>query len=168
METKKINISNALLEVKELSHLIKQRTMSAEEWIAIHASGTLRKNNAIGMVWKQQYLHERVAYQYGFEFNIAPKSRVLTGEALTEGDNHSVTEAGWHIERYMTLNLFQEESLKCVYLNVESSENEIHEGIGIVFETTTAQWIPEGYVVYSIVAEYSKKDQAFLPANNPF
>lgn len=167
METKKINIPSELLEIKALDHIIKQRTMSAEEWIAIHASGTLRKNKSIGMVWKQQYLSERVAYQYGFEFNIIPKSRILTGEALTEGDNHSVTEAGWHIERYMNLNLFKEESIKCLYLNIET-DNEVTEGIGMLFESTTAQWIPEGYVVYAVVAEFDKKNGVFLPANNPF
>ncbi len=144
------------------------RHASADQWIESHASGTLRKNKRIGFRWYDQYLHERVVYEFGWCFEVAPASRVLTGAPYTEGDNHAVTESGWHAERYLTMQFFPEDEFQVAYLNVEDADGTTREGIGIVVNKTSAAWVGNGKVVFAIIAEFDKAKQVFLPANNPF
>lgn len=168
METKIIEINEAIQNCQALNHLVEQRTMSADQWIEIHASGTLRKNKRLGMTWRAQYLEERTAYQFGWEFEIQPRSRIMFGDAFTEGDESAVTEAGWHIERYITMNAFNEDRFECKYVNVEYSTGEKKEGIGIIVRETSAQWVPKGHIVFAIVAEFDTEAGEWVGANNPF
>ena len=69
----------------------------------LHASGTCRKNARLGFAYRQQLLHERVAWEFGYAFDTCPTSRITTGIPMTEGDCKPVTEAGWHIDRLLSL-----------------------------------------------------------------
>lgn len=143
------------------------RFMSADEWINEHASGTLRKNKRLGFAWNDQYVHERVAYEFGWCFEAVPASRVMWGRPYTEGDCHAITEAGWHIERYLQLKLFPEDYYEAKYLQVEYPDGSTKEGIGIVVRQTSAKWVGQGKLVFAIVAEYNKEDGSWT-ATNPF
>src|SRR5262249_9130124 len=68
METIKVPLNEDIKNCPPLQARVKLRLMSAEEFIEKHASGTLRKNKSLGMVWKQQYLAERCAYEFGWGF----------------------------------------------------------------------------------------------------
>jgi len=166
METKLVKFNDTTLDSVAIQNIIDIRTMNADQWIDTYASGTLRKNKRLGMTWRSQYLEERVAYEFGWEFEIQPRSRIMFGDAFTEGDESSVTEAGWHIERYLSRKIFPEDQFECKYINVEYSWGEKKEGIGIVVRETSAPWIPSGHIIFAIVSEF--KDDAWVAANNPF
>lgn len=168
METNVVPMAPDLQAVESLKKRINQRNMSEQDWINVHASGTLRKNKKLGMAYKSQYLEERIAYEFGWEFEIQAKSRVSFGDAISEGDAHSVTEAGWHIERYMEMSIFPEDRVECKHIDVEYSDGTTKTGIGMILRETSAPFVPYGHIVFAIVAEYDKVKKEWLEARNPF
>jgi len=168
METNIVKLKKDIRKCKALSGRVKQRTMSADDWIEKHGSGTLRKNKKLGMAWRAHYLEERTAYEFGWEFEIQPKSRIMFGDAFTEGDESAVTEAGWHIERFMEMNTFMGDKVSCKYINVEYSWGEKKEGIGIILKETSAQWVPKGHIIFAIVSLFDTKKGEWGESNNPF
>lgn len=172
MQTEIVECSLAGAEglYKSLARRVHRRLMSDEEFIKQHASGTLRKNKSIGFSWRKQYLHERIAYEFGWAFEIIPKSRVQFGDPITEGDCQPVTEAGWHIERYLDFSIFDEDYFEAKYLTVdyEGNHKTKREGVGIIVRKTSAPFVPVGHIVFAIVAEFDPIKNQFLPAVNPF
>ncbi|MEZ0230176.1 MAG: hypothetical protein ACAI25_16255 [Planctomycetota bacterium] len=167
METNVVDVDPALAACVPLARRIALRTMKAEEFIEKHASGTLRKNKRLGMVWREQYLDERTAYEFGWGFECQPRSRVTFGDAFTEPDSKSVTEAGWHIERYMELSIFPEDRFETKYVNVEYKDGRKREGIGMIVRQTSASFVPGGHIVFTIVAEFDPLRKSWLEAKNP-
>jgi hypothetical protein len=167
METTKIAMDEHLKSCPALQARVALRLLSAEEFVHRHASGTLRKNMQLGMVWRAQYLHERTAYEFGWEFQCLPRSRVTFGDAYTEGDCKPVTEAGWFCERYTSLAAFPGDRLEVKYLNVEYSEENKREGIGLIVRETSAEFVPDGHIVFAIVAEYDPRLKRWKRARNP-
>jgi len=143
------------------------RMMTPELWVETHGSGTLRKNKRIGFAWMSQYWHERIAYEFGYAFEMLPRTRVVYNDAITEGDCHPITESGWFMERYMTLSIFPEDRFEVKYIIVEDSDGTRREGVGIIVKQTSFS-IPEGNVLFAIVAEFDNNKKMFLPAKNPF
>lgn len=168
METIVVKINKEIKKCAALEKVVWQRTADAESWIKAHASGTLNKNKRLGMTWKSQYMEERIAYQFGWEFEIQPRSRIMFGDAFTEGDESSVTEAGWHIERYIETATFPEDQFECKYINVEYAHGEKKEGIGILVRETSVQWIPKGQIVFAIVAKFNTETGEWEESLNPF
>lgn len=144
------------------------RNMSADQFIALHSSGTLRKNKALGMRWRDQYLAERTAYEFGFGFECAQRSRIMQGEAYTGGDCHAITEAGWHMERYITLSIFPADEYLVRYIQLEESDGTRREGIGLVVAKTDASFIPPSHMAFAIISEYDPKAKAWREPRNPF
>ncbi|MEZ4402988.1 MAG: hypothetical protein R3B06_23400 [Kofleriaceae bacterium] len=167
METQIVAVDESVKASPALARRLALRTMDAEGFIEAHASGTLRKNKRLGMVWREQYLEERVAYEFGWEFQCLPRSRVTFGDAFTEGDCHAITEAGWHIERYLELSVFPEDRFETKYLNVEYKDGTVREGIGIITRQTSAAWVPGGHIVFAIVAVFDPVGKAWRDAHNP-
>jgi hypothetical protein len=167
METRHVPLDEHVSACKALEKRVQLRTMSADEFIERHASGTLRKNKRLGMVWREQYLVERVSYEFGWCFECLPRSRVTFGDAYTEGDTHAITEAGWHIERYLELSTFPEDRFETKYINVEHKDGSKREGIGMIARETSAQWVPTGHIVFAIVAEFDVDKKEWLEAENP-
>ena len=128
METKLIPIRPGGIDIP---YKMRQLTLSEADWIQAHASGTLRKNKSIEFCYRSQYLEERIAYQFGYEFRILPRSRITFGDPITESDNHAVTEAGWHIERYINTRLFEEDIYQAKYIIADETDR-TREGIGII------------------------------------
>jgi len=146
---------------------IKIRLMSADDWIERYASGTLRKNKRLGMAWFDQYVHERVAFEYGYGFECPHRTRITFGDASTQGDCKPITEAGWFIDRHIEIRVFAEDYYETKYIIVETEGSPRREGIGMVLRETSSPWIPAGRLVFSIVAHWSYEKQTFLPAINP-
>jgi len=167
METRVVPLSPPLAEVEALRRRVELRTMSDEAFVEAHASGTLRKNKRIGMAWREQYLHERTAYEFGWCFECLPRSRVTFGDAYTEGDVHPITEAGWHIERYIVRSVFPEDHVEAKYINVEYKDGKKREGVGMIVRQTSASFVPGGHLVFAIVAEYDPVKKLWLEAVNP-
>jgi hypothetical protein len=167
VETLIVPLDDSLKTCPAMANRVAIRTMEADSFIERHASGTLRKNRRLGMVWRDQYLHERVAYEFGWEFECLPRSRVTFGDAYTEGDTPSLTEAGWHIERYLELSPFPEDQFQTKYINVEYKDGAAREGVGMVVRQTSAAWLPAGQLVFAIVAPFDPVKKVWLPARNP-
>lgn len=168
METKVVPINEDIKSCPALTKRVAQRLMGAEEWVEKHGSGTLRKNKRLNMTWRAQYIEERTAYEFGWEFECQPRSRIMFGDAYTEGDASAVTEAGWHIERYLEMSIFPEDYFECKYINVEYSTGEKKEGIGIVVRETSASYFSGGHIVFAIVAEFDPIEKDWKHAQNPF
>lgn len=144
------------------------RLMKEDDFIEKHASGTLRKNKRLGFTWRSQYLHERSAFEFGYPFECMPRNRVTFGDPYTEGDEKSLTEAGWHIDRYLTMSLFPEDYFEAKYISLEYPTNTFcREGVGIIVRQTSAPWVPSGFLLFAIVAEYDRPNRKWLEAVNP-
>ena len=167
METKIVGLDEHVAKCPVLEKRVKLRQETADEFIERHASGTLRKNKRLGMVWRDQYLHERTAYEFGWAFECLPRSRVTFGDAHTAGDSKPITEAGWHIERYLELSAFPEDRFETKYINVEYKDGSTREGVGMICRQTSAPWIPGGHIVFAIVAGFDPKTKTWQHAANP-
>lgn len=66
-----------------------------ELWIDAYGSGTLRRAREEGMRWRDLYLAERTALEFGYGFQAIQGSRLTTGEPLAEGDDPATTETCW-------------------------------------------------------------------------
>lgn len=166
MHTEIVPFKDKTVGSKTLRKLVALRSMSSGDWIDRYASGTLRKNKRLGMSWRSQYLEERIAWEFGWEFECVPRSRIEWGDAITEGDCHSVTEAGWHIDRYIERSVFPEDYFECKHITVSYGDDTTRRGLGIIVRQTSAAFVPRGHIVFAIVAEYA--DDAWKPARNPF
>ncbi len=83
------------------ANVLAVRTMTEEQFIENHGSGSLRKAKKLGTAYKSLYKEERVAYDFGWEFKVLPNSRITYNDAIAEGDCSAFTESCWHAERYM-------------------------------------------------------------------
>jgi hypothetical protein len=168
METKVVKMASKTAICESMKKLIAIRTMTADEFIETHGSGTLRKNKRIGFAWKLQYLEERTVFEFGWKFECVARTRVTFGDAITEGDNHAITEAGWHIDRYISRSIFPEDIVETKYIIVEYPDGKKKEGVGIIMRQTSAAFIPCGHLVFAIIAEFDVKNAAWRSAENPF
>lgn len=150
---------------------VAQRHMSAEDWIEKHASGTLRKNKRIGMSWQSHYWTERFAYEFGWNFEVLPSTRVNFGQAITAGDCSAITECGWYCERIMEMDIFGDE-FEVKYIKAEGGFGKKakpgveREGCGIVVRKTSAPFVPRNHLVFAIIAELNKETGEW-EAENP-
>jgi len=177
METQIVPFGERTLEASNIYGFVRKqmllRQMSADEWIELYASGTLRKNKRIGFSWISQYRVERTAWEFGWEFCILPKTRVNFNDPITAGDCEAATESGWHIDRYIERAFFNEDIFQAKYIIAEGSLGKGHvqgrkEGIGILVKQTCASWIPKGYIIFAIIAEYNTNTKQFKESVNPF
>ena len=142
------------------------RQMSMDQFIETKASGTLRKNKAIGMNVSSHSLSERIAYEFGYAFEACPERFVTWGEPRSEGECKPLTEVGWHVERYASVCLFPGDEIEVKYIIVEV-DGIRREGVGIVLRKTSVAWLPKGYMVFAIIAEYNQFTHDFNDAVNP-
>ena len=165
METITNSLDHEVLYKNALKRLAV-RNLSESDWIETHGSGTLRKNKRIGFAYKTQYLKERVAHDLGNMWQTLPKTYVTFNDAISEADSHSVTEAGWYIERYMVSNI-RGDIVETKYIHVTFKDGSRMEGIGMVLRETSAMWIPLGHLAFAIVSEYDNLLGRWKDANNP-
>ncbi len=144
------------------------RFMSEEDFIENHASGTLRKNKRLGFDYKKQYLHERIAFDFGYGFECLHETHINWGAAPTEGDCSSITEAGWHVDRYQFF-AFPGDTFEVKYLKIhDGATNTEREGVGLIIRRTSAPYVPTGYVVFSLIAQVDTRAHEYMNAINPF
>lgn len=156
-----------LVSLDRMLNRSRIRTMPENEWIEEHASGTLRKNKRIGFSYRLQYLAERVAYEFGYGFEILPRSKIAFGDALTEENCGPITEAGWHIERYINMDIFGD-YMEAKYMYATERDGKVSEGLGIIVRETSAPWVPTGHIIFAIIAEFDTVKKVWKDAVNPF
>lgn len=161
METKIVELTSSTTRRSDI------RSLSKREFIETHASGSLRKAERLGFATHNMYLEERCCYEFGWEFQVAPASRVTLGKIIAEGDCSAVTETCWHIERLITLNEFDEDVYKSAYITYTDEEDNVIEGMGVYLSETSAKWVGVSKVVFAIIAVWDKSKGGWLEVNNP-
>lgn len=141
------------------------RNLSKKEFIDKYGSGTLRKSEKLGFNIDEAYLQERTKFEFGQGFIIIQRSRVTYSD-IKLVPSKALTELGWHAERMIEMRPFNSDVFVCKQFEVEFGNGKKKEGAGILVVTTSANWIPNGFMVLSIVAE--QKRGKFLDAINPF
>lgn len=141
------------------------RDLSTEAFIESHGSGTLRKSARLGFNIQEAYLQERAQVEFGAGFEVVPGSRVTYSD-LKLVPAAALTELGWHAERMIEMRPFESDKFLCKQFEVEYADGRIREGAGILVEQTSAKWVPQGHMVFAIVAE--KVNGKYQPAQNPF
>jgi hypothetical protein len=143
----------------------KTRNASKEEFIENYGSGTLRKSGKLGFDIHDAYLRERIRFEFGLGFEIIQRSRVTYSD-IKLVPSKALTELGWHAERMIELRPFESDVFICKQFEIEYPDGKTKEGAGILVRKTSCSWIPQGFMVFSIVAE--KQNGKFKEAINPF
>lgn len=164
MITKIVKVPAGLRGAPGMAARLASREMSERDFVRDHASGSLRKAERLGFRTRKHYLEERVAFEFGGEFEVVPASRILVGEPLSEGDCKAVTKAGWYGDRYISACLFPGDRARVKYIAVER-ERAREEGLGLVITRTSASWVPQGHVVFAFIAR--RVGDGYGPARNP-
>lgn len=166
METQRVPATD-----REQFTLARQlRSLSETDWIAKHGSGSLQKAKEIGFSYRSLYLQERCAHDFGWTFQVLPRTRVTFGDALMEGDCAPLTETCWFAKRLIERNIFPDsDRYEVKYIKtykMDITEDSYSEGVGVVVRTTSASWIPAGHLVFAIIAHWD--GSRWMEARNPF
>lgn len=165
--TERIEMAAEIRSCAPFARRVKARLLTREEFIERHASGTLRKNNRIGMRMRDQYLHERTVFEFGWGFECVPETRVTWGSCLSEPDCRPITELGWLVDRYATVCAFPGDEMELKYIAVEYPDGARREGLGLVIRKTSADFIPEGHMVFALITEHDPVAKDWKEAVNP-
>lgn len=177
IETTVASISEEILEASKVSARIKKmvdnRTISPEKWVEAHASGTLRKNKRVGFKWVPQYKVERVAWEFGYNFELIPATYMAFGSPITAGDCRVATETGWHLERMIERSMFPGDQFVPAYIYARKSggkhdTDRPREGVGIFVKQTSAQWVRPGNAIFAFVAEFDPQTKTWEKPESPF
>lgn len=152
---------------KTASKLRRHFTMSAAEWVDKYATGHLQDLKEMGAKWHSEYLEERCAMDYGYGFRVVPRTKIKTGPPVAEGDSVGHTTLV-HLTHRLNLRDIFGDNYKPVYLNVQESPLTHIEGLGIVVEhTVRPSWLPEDFVIVSMVAECDTQKHEWKAPVNP-
>lgn len=145
-------------------NLLEIRNFSRAEFIERHASGTLRKASRSGLDCDEHYLHERLAFEFGFTFDSINSENIKLRKGISLPDTSAVTETLWLFDRYVAMHVFEEDTFELNYIEFVDSPKQ---GLGIVLKKTNVDWIPENRTVYALIAEYDCKTNHWKDAVNP-
>lgn len=116
-----------------------------EHWATTYGSGTLRRAIEEGMAWRELYLSERVAFEIGYGFTPAQKSRLNLGQAFSEGDDPGTTETCWWTRalRWRAAQSGRPATLSVHHARLADGDGGAREGIAIVYAPVTRPaWLP--------------------------
>ena len=151
----------------------KMRDCKLTDWLSTpilsdRLSGTVKKNAKLNMKYTDQLRHEALAQTLGWTWESVQSSYLNFNDAISEGDCHAITEAGWFADRWLATQIFEEDYYECKYIIVDEPDGNRREGIGLICRKTNIQWIQPGSIVFCILAEYDTKNKKWLDAQNPF
>lgn len=124
-----------------------------EHWCQVFGSGSLRRAIEEKLAWREMYLHERAAFEFGAGFTLCQASRLRLGTPLAEPDERSTTETCWYarVLRWRFASIHP--GLIVVVRSIEMSVgDEPVEGVGLVLEGCLPTWVPNGRIPVAIVA----------------
>lgn len=165
--TEKVAMPAAVRNDRQFAHVVEARLMSRQDFVAEYGSGTLRKNESVGMDVTGQYLHERTAFEFGWPFESIDETRVTWGQPISMPDCAPMTETGWHIKRYMSKSAFPGDQFETKYIIVEYPDGKRKEGLGLVVRKTSAQFVPARHMVFAIITEWDVHAEVYKEAINP-
>lgn len=129
-----------------------------EHWAAAYGSGTLRRALEEGMAWRELYLHERVAFEFGYGFSPAQRSRLNLGQAFAEGDSPGTTETCWWARalRWRAAQCGRPATVSVHHARLADGDGGAREGIAIVYAPKVRpSWLPadRSLVAFTTTAE---------------
>jgi hypothetical protein len=176
METKIVKLNKELLNCStegiQMQNLMRLTPLN--EWLnkpklSDRLSGTLKKNAKLGFKHYSQLEHEAICQTLGWGFEIIPTTYLTFNDAITEGDCHPLTEAGWHFDRMLAIHIYPEDIFEIRYINIQDQEgNLIRQGVGIIVKQTSIQWIKKGSMCFALLTEYDIKTKQWTDCLNPF
>lgn len=159
---------------KGLQFQVKMRSTPLKNWLSDvelsdRLSGTLRKNARVGFRHSSQLEHEAICQVLGYGFESMPSTYVTFNDAISEGDCHALTEAGWHFDRMLSIHPFDEDHFELKYINVQDKNGKIErQGVGVILRETSIQWVRPGTLVFCILAEFDATKSEWKDCINPF
>ena len=176
MNTEIVPLSEEIKSITNLPGLNimkKMRSTPLKDWfndedLAGRLSGTLKKNNRVGFKVFDQLRHEAFCQTLGWTWESYQSSYITFNDAVSEGDCHAITEAGWFADRWLALNLFPEDKYELKYIIITMPDDAKREGVGLICRETSIQWIQPGSLVFCMLCEYSSKTKTWTEASNPF
>jgi hypothetical protein len=130
---------------------MSEEEMTTEEWIQQFGSGTLRRAVEENMCWRELYLHERSAFEFGYGFEPISGSRITFGKALASADDPATTETCWwaRVLRWRAIRDNRPAKVDVMYITI--SEEVTRESIGIVYyPETRPSWLPNDRVLVAL------------------
>lgn len=172
-EIVKFNEETLNSKINGVKTAVLMRNCKLSDWLKIpelsdRLSGTVKKNAKLGMKVTDQLRHEALCQTLGWTWESVQSSYLNYNDAISEGDCHSITEAGWFADRWLNTQMFEEEYYECKYIIVDDHSGNRREGIGLICRNTLIQWIQPGSMVFCILAEWDSKNKQWLDAQNPF
>ena len=125
-------------------------------WTLKHGSGTLRRAIEEGMAYRDLYLQERAALEFGYGFDPVHASRLTTGKALASGDDPGTTETCWWARalRWRAERDGRPAEFRIVHARVVGTEGPPREGVAIVCEPSARpSWLPEGRILVAFTTD---------------
>jgi hypothetical protein len=175
METKIVKLTDKVLGVSNgLTIQHQMRSTPLKEWLkqpnlSGRLSGTLKKNASIGFKHISQLNHEALCQTLGWGFESAPTTYITFNDAITEGDCHSLTEVGWHVDRMLNIHPFDEDVFELKYIIIQDAAGNIErQGVGVVLKETSIQWVMGGHLIFALLTEYDLVKQEWTDCVNPF
>lgn len=174
METKVVKLKHEYNLTSGMLMQKKMRMTPLKEWLIEsdlkdRLSGTLKKNATIGFKSVSQLNEEALAQTLGWGFESLPTTFVTFNEAITEGDCHSLTEVGWHIDRLLNVHIFEEDIFELKYIVIHDTDGNIQrQGVGVVLKETSVSWIMKSHLVFALLTEYDNKQKEWSDCLNPF
>lgn len=174
METKVVPILISSGISRGLDNQILMRTTPLRQWLTNDVlkerlSGTLRKNARIGFKFNSQLVQEAICQTMGWGFESLQTTYITFNDAITEGDCHSLTEVGWHVDRLLTINPFSEDYFEIKYINIQDLNGNIErQGVGIIVRETSIQWVSPSNLIFALLTEYNPKTNQWTDCVNPF
>lgn len=176
METVIVKVSEDIKKCKskglQLQVLMRETPLS--KWLSTpdlsdRLSGTLKKNARIGFKHNSQLEGEAICQTLGWGFEVIATTYVTFNDAITEGDCHSLTEVGWHVDRLLSVNPFEEDYFELKYINIQDMEGNIErQGVGLIVRETSVQWIRKGAICIALLTEYNSRSGEWTECVNPF
>lgn len=116
-----------------------------DSWVDHYGSGSLRRAREEGMRWREMYLAERTALEFGYGFQPVPSSRVAFGDALACGDDPGTTETCWWARalRFRAERSGQVWGVDVVHVRISDGDGGASAGIGIrITLPAHPPWLP--------------------------
>lgn len=159
--------------VKGLEMLKLMRSTPLNQWFTTPSlndrlSGSLKKAHRLGAKINDQLRQEALAQTLGWTWESVQSSYLTFNDAVSEGDNHSLTEAGWFADRWLAINLFDEDFYEYKYIIISNPDGSRREGVGLICRETSIQWVQPGSLIFCIIAEYDVNCEEWNEAKNPF
>ena len=148
------------------------RDCKLNDWLVVvdlmeRLSGTLRKNSKL-MKYTDQLRHEALCQTLGWSWESVMSSYVNFNDAITEGDCHAITEAGWFADRWLANLMFFDDHYEFKYIIIDEPNGGRREGIGLICRACNIQWVQPGSIILCIIAEYDNINKKWKDAQNPF